>query len=127
MTEQSPSLIGAVVRALRKARGLGVNQLSAALEVEAANLSRFERGLPGGVSIARYLDAIAFRLGTCGSVIYAIAEYTSDDPALLDNPEKLGLMTDHLTNLVKNYLTLPLAAQQDIDGIIKHHANTQTQ
>jgi transcriptional regulator with XRE-family HTH domain len=116
------SLIGFVIRALRTARGIGVNQLGNAVGLEPANLSRFERGLPGGVHTTKYLDLIAAQLGTYGSVLYTVAEMAGEDPSILKHADKLAELVDRLTRLLKNYLHLPGRVQREIDRIIAEHA-----
>lgn len=106
------------MRALRKAHGLGVNQLGVAVGIEPANLSRFERGVPGGVHTAKYLDLIAARLDTRASVLYAIAEMAQTHPDILKQPEVLSDITTNLTTLLKNYLSLPDDARQRINEIV---------
>jgi transcriptional regulator with XRE-family HTH domain len=118
----TPSVIGFVIRALRTARGIGVNQLGNAVGLEPANLSRFERGLPGGVHTTKYLDPIAAQLGTYASVLYAVAEIAVEDPSILKHKDKLSELVDRLTHLLKNYLHLPARAQREIDKIISEYA-----
>ncbi len=115
----TPSLIGQVVRALRIARGVGVNQLGNAVGLEPANLSRFERGLPGGVHATKYLDLIAMRLDTHASILYAIAEVASNNLDILRHPKELSDLVERLTFLIKNYLVLPTTVQEEINRIIK--------
>lgn len=115
----NPTVIGQVIRSLRRAKGIGVNQLGNAIGLEPANLSRFERGLPGGVHATKYLDQIASRLGTSASILYAIAELALENPDILKQPEELSTLVDQLTLLIKNYLKLPLTAREDVDSIIR--------
>jgi transcriptional regulator with XRE-family HTH domain len=115
----TPSIIGQVIRALRTARGIGVNQLGNSVGLEPANLSRFERGIPGGVHPAKYLDAIASKLGTSGSILYAIAEIASANPTILKDMDELPVLVDKLTWVIKYYSKLPNAAREKIDGIIR--------
>ena len=77
------------MRALRIARGIGVNQLGNAIDLEPSNLSRFERGLPGGVHTAKYLDQIASKLGTSASILYVVSEITAAKPDILQEPAEL--------------------------------------
>lgn len=106
------------MRALRNARGLGVNQLGVAVGIEPANLSRFERGVPGGVHTAKYLDLIAARLDTRASVLYALAEMAQSRPDILKQSELLSETAASLTTLLKNYLSLPTDARKRIDEIV---------
>lgn len=117
----TPSIIGQVIRALRTARGIGVNQLGNAVGLEPANLSRFERGIPGGVHPAKYLDTIAAKLGTSGSILYAIAEMAVVNPAILKDLDELPIMVDKLTWVIKHYSKLPKGAREEIDEIIKRN------
>ncbi|HEX7027486.1 MAG TPA: helix-turn-helix transcriptional regulator [Gammaproteobacteria bacterium] len=113
------SIIGQVIRALRIARGVGVNQLGNSVGLEPANLSRFERGRPGGVHAAKYLDAIATRLGTKASILYAIAEFALDNPAILKKSEDLSVMVDQLTCVIKHYSNLPSNVRDQINQVIR--------
>lgn len=99
----TPRAIGSVVRALRTLRGLSVNQLGVAAGLEPANLSRFERGVPGGVHASKHLDLIATRLGTRASVLHAIAEISNNTPDLLEEPHSLARVATELTNLIEMY------------------------
>ncbi|GIX21559.1 MAG: hypothetical protein KatS3mg121_0342 [Gammaproteobacteria bacterium] len=117
-TGRIPALIGMVVRALRQARGLGVNQLGVAAGIEPANLSRFERGVRGGVHAAKYLDLIAHCLDTRASVLYAVAELAQTRPEILDQPERLSRTVTDLTRLMRAYLELPDTARRRIDAIL---------
>ena len=118
---ETPSIIGQVIRALRTARGIGVNQLGNSVGLEPANLSRFERGIPGGVHPAKYLDAIASKLGTSGSILYAVAEMAYANPAILKDLDELTILVDKLTWVIKHYSKLPLAAREKIDNMIREN------
>ncbi len=113
------SIIGQVIRSLRSARGIGVNQLGNAIGLEPANLSRFERGVPGGVHATKYLDIIASKLDTTASILYAIVDVANENPEILEQPEKLSSLVDQLTLLINNYLKLPLPVKEEIDQLIK--------
>lgn len=106
------------MRALRIAHGLGVNQLGVAVGIEPANLSRFERGMPGGVHAAKHLDLIAARLNTRASVLYAIAEMTASNMKILDNPDELLNIATDLTVLLDRYLVLPDEARKKLQALI---------
>ena len=118
---EAPSLVGQVVRVLRKSRGIGINTLGQSVGIEPANLSRFERGLPGGVHTNKYLEAIAMRLGTHGSILYAISEIAADNPAMLEETEAIVNLVERLTLLIRNYLQLPLEIQEIIDEMIREN------
>lgn len=115
----TPSIIGQVIRALRTARGVGVNQLGNSVGLEPANLSRFERGMPGGVHAAKYLDPIAARLGTKASILYAVAEFAAENPAILKKSEDLSVLVDQLTWAIKHYSNLPANVRDQINQIIR--------
>ena len=115
----TPSLIGNVVRALRIARGIGVNQLGNAIGLEPSNLSRFERGLPGGVHTAKYLDQIASKLGTSASILYVVSEITAAKPEILQEPAELLKLVDRLTLVVKKYLRLSAKKQEEVRRFIE--------
>ncbi len=114
----TPSIIGNVVRALRIARGIGVNQLGNAIGLEPSNLSRFERGLPGGVHTAKYLDQIASRLGTSASILYVVSEIAAAKPEILQEPAELLKLVDRLTLVVKKYLRLSVKKQEEVRRFI---------
>lgn len=101
--ERMPILIGTVVRTLRLARGLSVNQLGIAAELEPANLSRFERGVPGGVHANKHLNLIARSLGTRASVLYAITEMATIQPEIL-KPATVSHIAKELTDILDDYL-----------------------
>lgn len=103
-SERMPALIGKVVRTLRAAQGVSVNQLGVAADLEPANLSRFERGIPGGVHASKHLSLIASSLGTRASVLYAIAEKASADAEFLDNPENVLSTAKELTEVIEKFL-----------------------
>lgn len=113
------STIGRVIRALRIARGVGVNQLGNSIGLEPANLSRFERGMPGGVHAAKYLDPIAARLGTKASILYAVAEFASENPAILKKSEDLSVLVDQLTWVIEHYSNLPANIREQINQVIR--------
>ncbi len=117
-TGKAPEHIGAVVRALRTARGLSVNQLAIASGVEPANLSRFERGIPGGVHANRHLNLIAKRLGTRPSVLHAIAELVPLKPSLLENMSELSLTAAELTQIIDTYPHLEEDTRDRVQQII---------
>lgn len=105
-TERMPGLIGNVVRTLRIARGISVNQLGVAADLEPANLSRFERGVPGGVHASKHLNLIAKSLGTRASVLYAISEMAMDDPVLLKQPTTVSAIANELTQVIDDYCAI---------------------
>jgi transcriptional regulator with XRE-family HTH domain len=115
----TPSIVGSVVRALRIARGIGVNQLGNAIDLEPSNLSRFERGLPGGVHTAKYLDQIASKLGTSASILYVVSEITAAKPEILQEPAELVKLVDRLTLVVGKYLRLSAKKQEDVKHFIE--------
>jgi transcriptional regulator with XRE-family HTH domain len=115
----TPSNIGNVVRALRIARGIGVNQLGNAIGLEPSNLSRFERGLPGGVHTAKYLDQIASKLGTSASILYVVSEVTAAKPGILQEPAELLKLVDRLTLVVRKYLRLSAKKQEEVRRFIE--------
>lgn len=117
-TSDAPEHIGSVVRALRVARGLSVNQLAIASGVEPANLSRFERGIPGGVHADRHLNLIAKRLGTRPSVLHAIAELIPLKPNLLEDSGELSLTASELTRIIDSYPHLEENARDKVQQII---------
>ena len=122
-TAGTPEHIGTVVRALRIARGLSVNQLAIASGVEPANLSRFERGVPGGVHADRHLNLIAKRLGTRPSVLHAIAELIPLKPNLLEDSGELALTASELTRIIDNYAHLANNTRDKVQQIILNESD----
>jgi len=114
----APEFIGTVVRALRIARGLSVNQLAIASGIEPANLSRFERNVRGGVHASKHLNLIAKRLGTRASVLYAIAELIPMKPSLLEDSGELSITASELTNIIDNYPHLEDGTRDKVRQII---------
>jgi transcriptional regulator with XRE-family HTH domain len=114
----APEFIGTVVRALRIARGLSVNQLAIASGIEPANLSRFERNVRGGVHANKHLNLIAKRLGTRSSVLYAIAELIPLKPSLLENSGELAITATELTHIIDGYPHLEEDARDKVRQII---------
>ncbi|MBN1379315.1 MAG: helix-turn-helix domain-containing protein [Gammaproteobacteria bacterium] len=114
----TPEFIGTVVRALRMARGLSVNQLAIASGIEPANLSRFERNVRGGVHASKHLNLIAKRLGTRASVLYAIAELIPLKPNLLENSGELAITATELTHIIDSYPHLEENTRDKVQQII---------
>lgn len=111
------SPIGAVLRALRLNRGLSLEDTARLVEVSAANLSRTERGLPGGVH-PRHLERITGVLGTSVVALHALAEAVAEAPALLDRPEELAALTDRLGDLQRAYLRASRARRKEVDRVL---------
>lgn len=124
-TTHMPEHIGTVVRALRVARGLSVNQLAIASGVEPANLSRFERGVPGGVHADRHLNLIAKRLGTRPSVLHAIAELAPLKPKLLEDSSELSITASELTRIIDSYAHLEDNARDQLQQIVLNERDTK--
>jgi transcriptional regulator with XRE-family HTH domain len=114
----APEFIGTVVRALRVARGLSVNQLAIASGIEPANLSRFERNVRGGVHANKHLNLIAKRLGTRTSVLYVIAELIPLKPSLLEDAAELAVTATELTHIIDGYPHLEDDARDKVRQII---------
>lgn len=92
MINEAPRIIGLTYRALREAQGLSINDVMRRTGLERANLSRFERGVPGGINQALYMHTLARTIGLRMSVVYFVAEKVLEDESLLDYPDQLMLL-----------------------------------
>ena len=111
------SPIGAVLRAIRVNRGLSLEETARLGNVSAANLSRTERGLAGGVH-PRHLERIAGVFGTSIAMLHALAAAVADDPALLERPDELVGLTDRLADVQRAYLRASITQRRQIDRIL---------
>ena len=84
--------VGRVIRRLRKASKMTLEELAALVDTDAANLSRIERGLQGYTPDG--LERIAAALGTTAATILSNAEDTGD----LCNPRPLSDEQELLNN-----------------------------
>ena len=109
--------IGGVVRALRSCRGLSLEETARLVGVSAANLSRTERGLSGGVH-PRHLDRVATVLGTSVSGLHVLAEVLIEQPELLDEPKELAKLTDRLAHVQRAYLRISAKQRDKVDGLL---------
>jgi transcriptional regulator with XRE-family HTH domain len=81
--------IGTVIRAVRQAKGFGVNEFASRIDVEPSNYSRFERGAPGGIRLTSHLDQIASALNTRKSVLYLLLERAQEKGRIAEKDELL--------------------------------------
>jgi transcriptional regulator with XRE-family HTH domain len=81
--------IGAVIRAVREAKALGVNEFAGRIDVEPSNYSRFEQGKPGGIRLTSYIDQIATALQTRKSVLYLLLERAQANGAIAEKAKLL--------------------------------------
>lgn len=109
--------IGGVVRVLRSCRGLSLEETARLVGVSAANLSRTERGLSGGVH-PRHLDRVATVLGTSVSGLHVLAEVLTEQPELLDEPKELAKLTDRLAHVQRAYLRISAKQRDKVDGLL---------
>ena len=109
--------IGGVIRALRSYRGLSLEETARLVGVSAPNLSRTERGLPGGVH-PRHLERVATVLGTSVSSLHVLAEVVADRPKLLEHPDKLAELTDRLTHIQRAYLRVSARQREKVDRLL---------
>lgn len=93
--------IGSVIRALRNAKGIGLNEFADHADLNHSNFSRFERGLPGGFRLECCLGKIADALETRVSVLFLLQEKASIDPSLLDDRDRLLRTFERLNKLVE--------------------------
>ncbi|MDZ7751462.1 MAG: helix-turn-helix transcriptional regulator [Gammaproteobacteria bacterium] len=111
------SPIGLVLRALRVTRGVSLEETARLADVSAANLSRTERGLPGGVH-PRHLERISGVFGTSVVALYALAEAVAEKPDLLDDPAEVAALTDRLAELQRAYLRASPDRRDEVDRIL---------
>lgn len=111
------SPIGAVLRAIRVHRGLSLKETARLVGISAANLSRAERGLPGGVH-PRHLERIAAVFGTSIAILHALAAAVAEEPALLERPDELVQLSDRLADVQRAYLRASLKQRREVDRIL---------
>lgn len=111
------SPIGAVLRVIRVNRGLSLEETARLVEVSAANLSRTERGLPGGVH-PRHIERIAGVFGTSVVALHALAEAVAEAPEILERPDQLMALMDRLADVQRAYLRASLKRRRKVDDIL---------
>jgi len=111
------SPIGAVLRVIRVNRGLSLEETARLVEVSAANLSRTERGLPGGVH-PRHIERIAAVFGTSVVALHALAEAVAETPDILGRPDELVALMDRLADVQHAYLRSSLARRRKVDDLL---------
>ena len=111
------SPIGLVLRALRVTRGLSLEETARLVNVSAANLSRTERGLPGGVH-PRHLERIAQVLGTSVTALHTLAGMVTEDPERLEKPGELAALTDRLVEVQRAYLRASGKRRREVDRLL---------
>jgi len=87
------------------------------VEVSAANLSRTERGLPGGVH-PRHIERIAGVFGTSVVALHALAEAVAEAPEILERPDQLMALMDRLADVQRAYLRASLKRRRKVDDIL---------
>jgi len=87
------------------------------VDVSAANLSRTERGLPGGIH-PRHLERIAGVFGTSVVALHVLAAAVADDPALLERPDDLVVLTDRLADVQRAYLRASHEQRRKVDQVL---------
>jgi transcriptional regulator with XRE-family HTH domain len=80
--------IGVLIREIRLAKGIGLNELAGTVKMDAANLSRFERG-GSGIKLPESLYPIAEALETSVPALFLLLEKSSKDKTLLKDRGKL--------------------------------------
>lgn len=111
------SPIGAVLRVIRVNRGLSLEETARLVEVSAANLSRTERGLPGGVH-PRHIERIASVFGTSVVALHALAEAVTEAPDILERPDELVTLMDRLADVQRAYLRASRMRRRKVDDIL---------
>lgn len=80
---------GILIRELRIAQGIGLNEFSDMVDMDSANLSRFERG-GGGIKLPESLYPMAKVLKTTVPAIFLLLEKAEADPSLLESKARLA-------------------------------------
>jgi transcriptional regulator with XRE-family HTH domain len=96
---------------------LSLEETARRVGVSAANLSRTERGLSGGVHL-RHLDRVATVLGTSVSGLHVLAEVLTDQPELLNKPSELAELTNRLAHVQRAYLRVSAKQRDAVDGLL---------
>jgi transcriptional regulator with XRE-family HTH domain len=83
--------LGPLIRQIRLARGIGVNELGRILGMKdtGSNLSRFERELKNSLRAPECLYPIAKALDTSVPVLFLLHEKCLMHPEILENPASL--------------------------------------
>lgn len=102
---------------IRVNRGLSLEETARLVEVSAANLSRTERGLPGGVH-PRHIERIAGVFGTSVVALHALAEAVAEAPEILERPDQLMALMDRLADVQRAYLRASLKRRRKVDDIL---------
>lgn len=102
---------------MRVNRGLSLEATARLVDVSAANLSRCERGLPGGIH-PRHLERIASVFGTSIVALHVLAAAVADDPALLEQPDDLVVLTDRLADVQRAYLRASHKQRRKVDQVL---------
>lgn len=111
------SAIGGILRALRSYRGLSLEETARLVGVSAANLSRTERGLAGGVH-PRHLGQIVSILGTSVASLHVLAELVSEQPELLDEPAELVALADRLADVQRAFLRVSAKQRAKVEKLL---------
>jgi transcriptional regulator with XRE-family HTH domain len=111
------SPIGAVLRAIRVNRGLSLRDTAGMVGISVANLSRTERGLPGGIH-PRHLERIANVFGISIVALHALGVAVTEEPALLARPDELAALTDRLADVQSAYLRASRKRRRQVDEIL---------
>jgi transcriptional regulator with XRE-family HTH domain len=106
-----------VLRVIRVNRGLSLEETARLVEVSAANLSRTERGLPGGLH-PRHMEHIAGVFGTSVVALHALAEAVTEAPEILDRPDELAALMDRLADVQRAYLRASRMRRRQVDDIL---------
>ena len=102
---------------IRVNRGLSLEETARLVEVSAANLSRTERGLPGGVH-PRHMERISSVFGTSVVALHALAEAVAEAPEMLERPDELLALMDRLADVQRAYLRASRRRRRKVDDIL---------
>ena len=92
--------IGLLIREMRLARGIGVNEFGEATGLDSGNYSRFEKG-GGGLKLPDSLYPIARALNTSVPVIFIMLEKVRRDKSILTNSAKLVQIMDRVNEALE--------------------------
>lgn len=115
-TDNWPMKIGQVIRNLRLAKKATLEDIAFIVEMDAANLSRIERGKQNPTPEITERLATAFNLPV--SSLYLMAEQTVAPHEMISNKEEVKQVTRRLEGFVTQFMLLSPANQQLINDFI---------
>jgi transcriptional regulator with XRE-family HTH domain len=97
--------LGPLVRQIRLAKGIKLNQFAWDIDFNSSNFSQFEQGKVGALKMPYRLYPIAEALGVSVPALFVMQEICWSDPEILNNPaallENLERVQSEITQLKK--------------------------